>query len=85
MLYKVKVKAPAIDDEITVNADNGAEAEERAVTTAIQRQMASNNATVEIEPQTGEPPPPAEPEPPPPPPEKPEEPEPEPATASRRR
>ena len=45
-IYNVTVKAPAINEEIVVNADNAAQASARAVGSALARQREAVEVTV---------------------------------------
>ena len=45
-IYTVTINAPAIYEEIVVNADNAKQAEDRAVHSALNRQAAAIEVTV---------------------------------------
>jgi len=50
MIYEVTIVAPAINELVTTEADSEEEAKERAVYSALQRQV--QNATVTVEQQS---------------------------------
>lgn len=45
-IYDVKIRAPAINEDVVVNADSEAQARERAVYSALQRQADAAEVTV---------------------------------------
>ena len=47
MVYKVIIRAPEIFEETVVNADSEAQAKERAIYSALQRQADTATVTVE--------------------------------------
>jgi hypothetical protein len=47
MIYKVKIDAPPINEEVTTSADSEEQARVDALNSAIQRQIAASKVTVE--------------------------------------
>lgn len=47
MIYKVTIKAPAINEEVTTAANDPEQARADAVNSALQRQIAAATVTVE--------------------------------------
>jgi hypothetical protein len=47
MIYKVTINAPPINEEVTTAADSAEQAKIDAVNSALQRQIAAAEATVE--------------------------------------
>jgi 1,2-phenylacetyl-CoA epoxidase PaaB subunit len=50
MIYKVSIQAPAIDEEVTLAADDEEHAIELAVASTMRRQAAAATVTVEPSP-----------------------------------
>jgi hypothetical protein len=50
MIYTVKISAPAIEEEVTTEADSEAQAKERAIYSALQRQFKAAEVTAEAMP-----------------------------------
>jgi hypothetical protein len=50
MIYTVKIQAPAISEEVVTEADSEAQAKERAVYSALQRQFKAAEVTAEAMP-----------------------------------
>jgi hypothetical protein len=48
MIYKVTIKAPAINEEVTTEADSEEQAVERAVYSALQRQLKEGEISTEL-------------------------------------
>ena len=46
-IYDVTIKAPAIYEEVVVNAENAVQARERAIYSALQRQADAAEVTVQ--------------------------------------
>jgi hypothetical protein len=50
MIYKVTIKAPPINEDVTLAAESEEQARELAVASALQRQAAAAEVTVEESP-----------------------------------